>query len=81
MRLTLPDESIVTLVSGYELMDDRHPSEKGLVYSTPTVNRMLSDLTPLIDSEAGRRRGDPVSWTPTLGRQSLDESVVTLVSG
>ncbi len=55
VRLTLPDESVVTLVSGYGLFDDRHPTERGLVYSTTTVNRMLSDLTPLIDSDAGRR--------------------------
>lgn len=55
VRLTLPDESVVTLVSGYGLFDDRHPTEKGLVYSTTAVNRMLSDLTPLIDSDAGRR--------------------------
>lgn len=55
IRVTVPDESLITLVSGYGLMDDRHATEKAVVYSTTTVNRMLSDLTPLIDSDAGKR--------------------------
>jgi hypothetical protein len=42
------------LISAYGLIDDWNPEIKA-GYATTTVNRVLSDLTPLLDSEAGKR--------------------------
>jgi hypothetical protein len=71
VRLTLPDESTLILISGYGLMDDWNP-EARVAYSTTTANRMLSDLTPLIDSGLGRRM--IIAGDLNLGTQYTDPS-------
>lgn len=53
ITLKLAAESRLVLISGYGLLDDFNPKTK-LYYATTTVHRMLSDLTPLIDSDDGR---------------------------
>jgi exonuclease III len=53
-ELTGPNLEPITLISAYGLMEDFNP-EIGDSYATTTVNRMLSDLTPLLDSKKGRR--------------------------
>lgn len=47
-EVTLPDESLISVISLYGLID-----EDG--YATTTLHRMLSDLTPLLHGRMGKR--------------------------
>jgi hypothetical protein len=66
----LPGQELI-LISAYGLMDDFN-SEIESGYSTTTVNRLLSDLTPLIDSEAGKRM--IIAGDLNIGTQYTDPS-------
>ena len=52
-EIGVPDAAPIVAVSTYGLMDDWTPAVGS--YATTTVNRMLSDLTPLFDSKRGQR--------------------------
>lgn len=54
VRIVRPDQPAIVLVSAYGLMDDWNPEAK-VTYATTTVNRLMSDLTPLLDSDEGAR--------------------------
>jgi hypothetical protein len=54
IKLLPADAPPITLVSAYGMWDGYNPETKAGYYPT-VLNRMLSDLTPLIDSEAGKR--------------------------
>lgn len=54
VEVGLPSGDAFVAISAYGLIDDHNP-EIGEGYSATTLNRMLSDLTPLIDSRRGRR--------------------------
>jgi hypothetical protein len=54
VTLKMAEQTDIVLISAYGLIDDWNPEIKG-GYATTTVNRLLSDVTPLLDSEPGRR--------------------------
>ncbi len=55
VNLTLADRSLI-VVSAYGLQDDKNPARTwGSTYAATTLHRMLSDLTPLLDSDRGQR--------------------------
>ena len=54
IRLTRADQPPISLISAYGVWDIATADKKSSYYQT-TVHRILSDLTPLLDSEAGAR--------------------------
>jgi hypothetical protein len=54
VRIAPPDQPPINLISAYGLFDDWNAEIKS-GYTTTTVNRLMSDLTPLLDSEEGAR--------------------------
>src|SRR5687768_585110 len=53
IKLLRPDQPPVVLISAYSVWDDWNPDLRSGYYDT-VMNRTLSDLTPLIDSEDGQ---------------------------
>lgn len=59
IRVLRPELPPINLISVYAAWDQRNEAEDFCYYQT-TVNRIIADLTPLLDSEAGR-------WTVVAG--------------
>jgi hypothetical protein len=53
IRIIRREQPPVNIISAYGLMSDWNPEIKSS-YATTTVNRLMSDLTPLLDSEIGK---------------------------